>query len=406
MSKVVVIGAGVSGLMSAYELAKNGEDVLVIERGDGDYDMSGILSAFKTPPLAHDGVISGSLKRLFVGTSELSISPSLNENFRSWMTKFSLSINDERIKKSQILFEKFGGESYEIYARLNEKYSQIDFKRNGQFLVFTDENSFKKRLDSIKIGDQTQEILDVEGVKNELGFLNQNIKGVIDLKQNAQIDVQNLADALKRELENLGANIVKDEIASWEFSGSLIAKAIGKENAYEADTFVLASGIDTLLASRLGSKLNLIPSKFYSVDLKFSAEKIPSKPVVLNDLFAKIMPKTDGVKITSGLQIGNIDTLVRMDKINEFLNALKPFGTTCELKEPRYRANFIALTPNDMPLIGRDEVYKNLVFSMGHGWLGLSFAPTSARLVARLISEDKENIDINELLLFSGFYQG
>jgi D-amino-acid dehydrogenase len=69
-------------------------------------------------------------------------------------------------------------------------------------------------------------------------------------------------------------------------------------------------------------------------------------------------------------------------------------------------AGFRPLTPNDMPLIGRDEKYKNLIYGMGLGWLGMTFGPSLAMILNDLIINDLENKDCDDILLFSGFYQG
>ncbi|MBR8465469.1 FAD-binding oxidoreductase [Campylobacter sp. faydin G-140] len=406
MSQIIVIGGGISGLFTAYELAASGADVAVIDTNTDESQTCGLLSAFNTLPLAHEGVISSSFMGLFSSPCELSIIPNVSESFRTWMAKFSLSISSERIKKSQILFEKFGKKSLETYNKLAQKYPEISVKTDGHLLVFSDEQSFKKHLECTKIADKTQEVLDITNAKENLGLISQNIKGIINLKRNGQLNTHELITALKMELNGYGIEFINDEIVSFKTNGANIKKAIGRNGEYEANTFILATGINTDLATSLGTKLNQIPAKFYTIDIKLDTRQIPAKPVVLKDKFIKIEPTNDGIRIISNLQIGTINTLVQMDKINTYLNTLKPFCETSVLREPRYMANFIAITPNDMPLIGRDKTYKNLVFSMGHGWLGLSFAPACARILSELVMQDLTNAEVDELLLFSGFYQG
>ncbi len=59
-----------------------------------------------------------------------------------------------------------------------------------------------------------------------------------------------------------------------------------------------------------------------------------------------------------------------------------------------------------MPLIGRDEKYKNMVYAMGYGWLGMTFGPALGEILANLITNDLDNSQSDDVLLFSGFYQG
>jgi len=49
------------------------------------------------------------------------------------------------------------------------------------------------------------------------------------------------------------------------------------------------------LSSKLGTNLSAILAKFYTIDLVLSEGQIPKKPIILNDMFAKIYPtKNDG----------------------------------------------------------------------------------------------------------------
>ncbi|MCP4969371.1 MAG: FAD-binding oxidoreductase, partial [Arcobacter sp.] len=66
---------------------------------------------------------------------------------------------------------------------------------------------------------------------------------------------------------------------------------------------------------------------------------------------------------------------------------------------------FRPLTPNDIPLIGRDEKYKNLIYATGLGWLGITFAPAIGYIMNDLIINQKDNKNSDDILLFSGFYQ-
>ena len=53
-----------------------------------------------------------------------------------------------------------------------------------------------------------------------------------------------------------------------------------------------------------------------------------------------------------------------------------------------------------MPLIGRDQKYKNLIYGMGLGWLGMTFGPALATILKDLIINDLENKNSDDILLF------
>ena len=405
MSKIAIIGDGFSALFTALELAKKGEEILVISSQKDEFE-SGILTPFNTPALARDGAISSSFLGLVSKKSELDIALCLNENFRAWMANFTLKSTKAHDKKMRILFKKFGQKSFEILKELSEKYPQINFDESGVYLIFSEDESFKKRLDEMKVADSEQEILSVDSEIANFGLINKNIKGALNLSKNASIDAVELKKALVSELNELGAQFINDEIYELKTQGQTVQKAVGSAGGeYEADSFVVASR-SLELSSKLGTNLSAILAKFYTIDLVLSEGQIPKKPIILNDMFAKIYPTKNGVTIITNLQVGAIDTLVKTEKINTFLNELKRHLGISELKEPSFRANFVLLSSNDKPAIGRDETYQNLLYNQAYGLNELSFAPHFAGVLADLIKEGKSNEQSDEVLLFSSLYEG
>ena len=198
---------------------------------------------------------------------------------------------------------------------------------------------------------------------------------------------------------------INDEIYELKTQGQTVQKAVGSAGEYEADSFVVASR-NLELSSKLGTNLSAILAKFYTIDLVLSEGQIPKKPIILNDMFAKIYPTKNGVTIITNLQVGAIDTLVKTEKINAFLNELKRHLGISELKEPSFRANFVLLSSNDKPAIGRDETYQNLLYNQAYGLNELSFAPHFAGVLADLLKEGKSNEQSDEILLFSSLYEG
>ena len=404
MGKVAIIGDSFSALFTAYELAKKGEEILIISNQKDDFT-NGILTPFGTHTLAKDGAISSSFMGLVSKKSELDISICLNENFRAWMTNFTLKSTKAHDKKMQILFSKFGKKSFEFLRDLNNKYPQINFDESGVYLLFSNDESFKKRLDEIKVAHSEQEILSVDKELANFGLINKNIKGTINLANNASIDTNELKKALINELNSLGVKFINDEIYELKTQGQIVQKATGNNGEYEADSFVIASK-NLELSNKLGTSLNAILAKFYTIDLSLNEGQIPKKPIILNDLFAKIYPTKNGVTIITNLQIGAIDTLVKTEKINAFLNELKMHLGISELKEPSFRANYVLLSSNDKPALGRDSVYSNLIYNQAYGLNELSFAPYFASVLASLIKDGKNNEENDEILLFSSFYEG
>jgi len=89
---VIIIGAGIAGLATAYYLSKSGVAVTVCDKGDGNdncsYGNAGLIAPRHIIPLASPGVISQGLRWMFKAESPFYIKPRLNVDLISWLWKF------------------------------------------------------------------------------------------------------------------------------------------------------------------------------------------------------------------------------------------------------------------------------------------------------------------------------
>jgi D-amino-acid dehydrogenase len=110
--------------------------------------------------------------------------------------------------------------------------------------------------------------------------------------------------------------------------------------------------------------------------------------------------------MTSKLELGTTNPAVVKKQINSIHKNLSLY-TNDFLKEDVVEwTGFRPLTPNDIPIIGYDENYNNLVHATGLGWLGITFAPAIGKIISDVITIDKKNNTNVDVLLFSAFYQG
>ena len=149
----------------------------------------------------------------------------------------------------------------------------------------------------------------------------------------------------------------------------------------------------------------MIPAKGYSITFEMEDKFKPKTSTIFNDLFIVMTPRKNSVRFTSKLEIGSQDTKVIQRQIDSIKKNFFEYNQTFELKNEQYWTGFRPLTPNDIPLIGRDEQIKNLTYGMGLGWLGMTFAPAVGNILTDLVVNEKSNAQSDDILLFSGFYQ-
>ena len=410
---IIIIGAGIMGLTTAYELLKAGRKVTIIDESDitnsTSFGNAGLLSAFDKGPLANPGIVFNTLKLMLKGESPVNIHPTLDIKIYKWLWKFVNSANKDRLKRTLALFEKYGHISNDLYERLqNVDGLDFDFHRKGMLSVFTEQSSYDKKLLNYAIkNDDIFEIIEKNKIKDFIPCITNEVKGAIHFKRNTHFDPKRVMLELKRYLKENGAEFILNErITHIKYGNKEIESISSALNTYEADTYIMSTGYQTLLADKLKQNLMMTPAKGYSLTFTMPKALEPITSTLFADLFIVMTPRRDDVRITSKLEIGSADYKIVKKQINSIKENFQKYTIPFEMENIIEWTGFRPLTPNDMPLIGRDEKYKNLIYGMGLGWLGMTFGPALASILKDLIINNLENKNSDDILLFSGFYQG
>jgi len=408
---IIIVGAGIIGLMSAYSLCKSGRSVTIIDKSDltngTSFGNAGLLSAFGKNPLSAPGVLFDTMKLMIKGESPVNFHPNFDLNLYKWLWSFALNSTKERLKKTLILFERYGKISLDIYkAMTKEDKMDFHFYQDGLLMIYTEENSFDIKA-NLCINNNNYAILSKEKTKEYMPIVNDKIVGSILLKENGHLDPALLMNELKSYLLNKGVEILLDEeVQRLEYKQDKITKIHTQKMTYEADTFILSTGADDSLARQVKNNFLMTPAKGYSITFEMKEELKPKTCALFSDLFVAMTPRKSTVRMTSKLELGSKNPKIVKKQIDSIHQNLSLYTNSFEKENVIEWTGFRPLTPNDMPIIGYDENYKNLIHATGLGWLGITFGPAIGKIMSDLITKDKENESNIDVLLFSAFYQG
>src|SRR5688572_18158964 len=122
---VVIVGAGVIGLCTAYYCAKRGHRVTVIDRSpeqrDGcSFGNAGLIVPSHFVPLAAPGMVALGLKWMWNPESPFYIKPRLNAELLGWAFQFWRAANAEHVKHSAPLLRDLNFASRTLFEELAE----------------------------------------------------------------------------------------------------------------------------------------------------------------------------------------------------------------------------------------------------------------------------------------------
>ena len=165
-------------------------------------------------------------------------------------------------------------------------------------------------------------------------------------------------------------------------------KAAGGSAVLQADAYVLACGSYTpLLLRPLGVHLPVYPAKGYSATIPLSAESVAPTVAMTDDSHRIVFSRLgQRLRVAGTAEFNGYNTELNpvrcqmlMRRTLELFPHLKPQG------EPEYWCGLRPATPSNVPIIGRTKV-PGLYLNTGHGTLGWTMVCGSGQLLADILA--------------------
>src|SRR5690349_11813058 len=135
MSKVIIIGAGIVGLSSAYYLQKKGYQVTILDKGDVlencSYGNAGMIVPSHFVPLAAPGMIKQGIRWMFNSKSPFYVKPSLDSALINWGLKFIRHANIQHLEKSAVPLRDLSLLSKSQYDELAKELDFFELNHKG-----------------------------------------------------------------------------------------------------------------------------------------------------------------------------------------------------------------------------------------------------------------------------------
>lgn len=405
-NRVIIIGAGVAGVFTAYSLQKKGVPVTLIDKDSGtdncSYGNAGMIVPSHIIPLSSPGIISKGLKWMLNAESPFYIRPRVSLDLLQWGWQFKKSSTKEHVEQAGPILRDLLLTSRELLVQL-EKEEQLDFgfEKRGLFMFCNTEYGLKKE---IQVAEKAQalgiptEVLSADQVKEMEPNLSFDIVGATYYPKDAHLHPGSLMDKLKALLKKNGVDIVfNTEITRTVSANGKISSVIssdGKE--WKGSNFILCTGAwSAAMAKIFGKKLLMQAGKGYSITLENPA-KLPKNCGILAEKKVTMTPMYNMLRFAGTMEIVGTDTEVNSSKINglkksvyEYLPDFKPG----ELDGQKIWTGLRPCTPDGLPYVGPMDGFSNLYTSTGHAMMGMSLAPSCGNILAELITDGESDLD-------------
>lgn len=420
MSHVVVLGAGIIGITTAYFLNKAGHRVTVIERNahaglETSYANGGQLSYSYVAPLAGPGVVPKIPPWLLRADSPLRFYPKFDFDQWRWCLNFVRACNRPQAEISTVHLLRLAYYSRDLIHDIVAKEPiTFDYRRNGKLAIYSDAASFdgaRRTLDFQRAFGSEQHALDGRqclALEPALQHIKGRVVGGIHTPSEDAGDCHDFCVAMEDLLHKRGVTF----LASTRIDGfvrndsrACIAAAHTTSGEIEGDAFVMAMGAaNAWHAKRLGFYLPIYPLKGYSLTLDTSkAKNFASAPrISITDSAYKVVYALLGeeLRIAGMADIAGYDTTLDRVRVKLLISQAKAVfpnagDYAADLKP---WCGLRPATPKGTPILGSTPI-ANLFVNAGHGALGWTLSCGCAKLVSDLISGQQPGVAMEGLTL-------
>lgn len=406
--KIVVLGAGVIGVTSAWYLARAGHEVTVIDRQpaaalETSFANAGEISPGYASPWAAPGIPLKALKWMFQEHAPLIVQPRPDWAKISWLARMLMNCTTSAYAVNKSRMVRLAEYSRDCLIELrSETGISYDERTQGTLQLFRTEKQVaaaEKDIAVLKADGVPFEVLDADAcvaAEPGLAAARDKIAGGLRLPGDETGDCFKFTQSLARMAETQGVTFRHGvSIDRLEAEGDRIVAVQTSEGRVTADAFVVALGsYSPMLVREFGIRLPVYPVKGYSITVPIVDEARAPVSTVMDETHKIAITRLgDRIRVGGMAEIAGFDLSLRSKRQATLTHSVEDlFGGAGDQSRASFWCGLRPMTPDGTPIVGRSPI-ANLFLNTGHGTLGWTMAAGSGRVLADIVSGRQAEID-------------
>ena len=405
MKKVIVLGAGLLGVTTAYYLRQLGVEVTVVDRqaspaAETSFANGGQISVSHAEPWANPSAPLKVLK--WLGKEDAPLLFRLRADMRQWLwgLAFMRECTPARTRHNIEQIVRLGTYSREMLQQLRTARGiEYDQRTQGILHFYTSQKEFDgaeaPAAQMRELGCDRRVISADEAVRLEpaLAHIRPQLAGATYTAEDESGDANRFARELVERCRADGVQfLMSHTVTALREAGGEIdhIEATDHEGRFQrirGDAYVLAMGsLSPLYAAPLGIRLPIYPAKGYSVTMPVKDERMAHQVSLTDDEYKLVFSRLgDRLRIAGTAELNGYDrdlNRVRCEAIVRRVEELFPGAGDTE--RAQFWTGLRPATPSNVPIIGRSKL-PNLFLNTGHGTLGWTHSCGSGKSIARIV---------------------
>jgi len=411
--KVIVLGAGLLGVTSAYFLRQQGHEVSVVDRqaspaAETSFANGGQISVSHAEPWANPAAPLKLLK--WLGKEDAPLLFRIRADMRQWLwgLQFLRECTPTRTRHNIGQIVRLGTYSRDTLQQLRRDVGlAYDERTQGILHFYTSQEEFDgaegPAAQMRALGCERRVISADEAVQLEpaLRHIRPQLAGATYTAEDESGDANLFARELVKRCEADGVQfLMSHTVTALRQAGGRIdhVEATDSEGRFQrlhADAYVLAMGsLSPLYAQPLGISLPIYPAKGYSVTMPVKDASMAHQVSLTDDEYKLVFSRLgDRLRIAGTAELNGYDrdlNRVRCEAIVKRVEQLFPGAG--DSTKAQFWTGLRPATPSNVPIIGRSKL-PNLFLNTGHGTLGWTHSCGSGKSIARIVSGLEPEVD-------------
>ena len=403
MKTIAVIGGGITGVTTAYALAKRGFSVTIFERHryaamETSFANGGQLSASNAEVWNHSSTIFKGLKWMLKKDAPLLVNPKPSWHKLSWFLEFMAAM--PHYKRNTIETAKMSIAARDhLFAWAAQEGIDFDLKQQGILHIYRDKAGFDhagKVSQLLAQGGLARQAVTPQEMLAIEPTLAGHYYGGYYTASDSTGDIHKFTTGLAAAAERLGVRCLYDqEVTALKAHNQQVLVTVNEATGPSTSVFdglvVCAGTASRQFAAMLGDRVNVYPVKGYSitVNLNDAQSQAAAPHVSLLDDETKLVSSRLGLdrfRVAGTAEFNGFNRDIRADRIKPLVDWVAECFPGVRTENVVPWAGLRPMLPNMMPKVGRGHA-PGVFYNTGHGHLGWTLSALTADMVADLLAQ-------------------
>lgn len=408
---IAIVGAGIIGVSTAYELATDGHRVTVFERhasvAEGaSFANAGVLAPGYVTPLAAPGMPAKVLRYLLARHAPVRVSLPLGRADLAWMLRWLKACNVKSYAANRARLQRL---AFYSRHRLHEVAQRMDydFERSSGYMVLLrgerDQRLAQPGLTVLRDQGVVFREISADEARRMEPALNPSmaLAGAIHLPQDEVANCRQFALILRDAAERLGARFdFNTPVRALDATASTTLHFEGDAASRAFDAVVVCAGVQSAaLLAPLGIALPLRPVYGYSISAHMPDPTRGPRSGIMDERYKVAISRLgQRVRVAGSAEMGGTaDTLNEraIQTLHRVLDDWFPGAARLSSGLQTWKGARPML-PDGPPVLGASG-RPGLWLNLGHGSSGWALSCGSARVLADLMADRPPEIDVEGL---------